>query len=106
MRTLAIIVLCALLSSCATTPPFCNPPRDKNGRIARSAAVVVSFKKRNPCPSTNLSRGSCPGYVVDHIKPLCTCGADVVNNMQWQTISEAKEKDKWECQKKKAPNTT
>ncbi len=38
-----------------------------------------------------------PGYVVDHIKALCCGGQDVITNMQWQTIAEAKKKDKTEC---------
>jgi 5-methylcytosine-specific restriction endonuclease McrA len=37
-----------------------------------------------------------PGYVVDHIIPLKHGGADAPSNMQWQTIAEAKAKDKWE----------
>ena len=37
-----------------------------------------------------------PGYVVDHIKPLAKGGADSPSNMQWQSIAEAKAKDKWE----------
>ncbi len=32
-----------------------------------------------------------------HIIPLCKGGADAVWNMQWQTIQDAKAKDKWEC---------
>ena len=37
-----------------------------------------------------------PGYVVDHIVPLARGGADKPSIMQWQTIQEAKEKDRWE----------
>jgi hypothetical protein len=33
---------------------------------------------------------------VDHIKPLKEGGADDPNNMQWQTVEEAKAKDKIE----------
>jgi 5-methylcytosine-specific restriction endonuclease McrA len=70
--------------------------RDKHGRIKRSAASVNHFKKSHPCPSTGRSSGSCPGYIVDHIKPLKRGGADSSSNMQWQTKEEAKAKDKWE----------
>jgi hypothetical protein len=37
-----------------------------------------------------------PGYVVDHIVPLASGGADAPSNMQWQTIEDAKAKDKVE----------
>jgi hypothetical protein len=37
-----------------------------------------------------------PGHVVDHINPLACGGADAPSNMQWQTIAEAKAKDKTE----------
>ena len=34
------------------------------------------------------------GYVVDHIVPLECGGADTSANMQWQTVAEAKIKDR------------
>ena len=70
--------------------------RDSHGRIARSAKAKDSFKKSHPCPSTGRSSGACPGYVIDHVKPLKRGGADSPSNMQWQTKAAAKEKDKWE----------
>lgn len=42
------------------------------------------------------SKGPCKGYVIDHIQALARGGADAPNNMQWQTVDEAKLKDKWE----------
>ena len=36
------------------------------------------------------------GYVVDHAIALACGGADDPSNMQWQTISEARAKDKIE----------
>jgi hypothetical protein len=40
--------------------------------------------------------GPCPGYVVDHVKPLACGGIGAPENMQWQSVSEAKAKDRWE----------
>lgn len=59
----------------------------------RSAKQVLAFKRANPCPSTGQRRGSCPGYVVDHVWPRCAGGPDQPDNMQWQTVEEAKKKD-------------
>lgn len=70
--------------------------RDTRGRIVRSAEARKAFKKEHPCPSTGKAYGRCPGYVIDHIVPLKRCGADAPSNMQWQTIGDAKVKDRWE----------
>lgn len=70
--------------------------RDNDGRIKRSSHAKTEFKKSHPCPSTGKSSGACPGYVIDHVKPLKRGGADAPSNMQWQTTSAAKAKDKWE----------
>ena len=76
---------------------YCDTcPRDQHGRIQRSAIAKAEFKRGNPCPSTNEHRGRCPGYVMDHIIALKRGGSDVPANMQWQTVAEAKEKDRWE----------
>jgi hypothetical protein len=37
-----------------------------------------------------------PGYVVDHIVPLKRGGADAPSNMQWQSIADAKAKNRVE----------
>jgi hypothetical protein len=47
-------------------------------------------------PSTGKTRGRCPGYIVDHVRPLECGGADAPSNMQWQTVAAAKAKDKTE----------
>ena len=70
-----------------------------NVRTVRSASTIAEFKRQQPCPSTGQSRGACPGYVVDHIEPLCAGGPDVPSNMQWQTAGEAKAKDKLEVKR-------
>ena len=63
----------------------------------RSYRVTEEFQRLNPCPSTGKTYGACPGWIKDHIVALCKGGADAVWNMQWQTVAEAKAKDKWEC---------
>ena len=73
-----------LLAGCAATP------------TPRSQAAVNAFKLEAPCPATGASRGPCPGYVVDHIVPLCAGGPDKPANMQWQTVAEGKLKDREE----------
>lgn len=90
---LAIIVYA--LPALAT--PYCDTcPRDANGRIQRSASAKSDFKRAQPCPSTLQPRGSCPGYVIDHIVALKRGGADDPANMQWQTVADARAKDRWE----------
>jgi hypothetical protein len=64
----------------------------------RSYTAVVDFKKAQPCPATGATKGPCKGYVIDHIAPLACGGVDRPSNMQWQSIAEAKAKDKWERQ--------
>jgi hypothetical protein len=72
------------------------PARDARGRIKRSGAAKDAFKRQQPCPSTGRGSGACPGYVIDHVKPLECGGADAPTNMQWQTIADGKAKDKTE----------
>jgi hypothetical protein len=64
--------------------------RDAHGRIKRSEVAKHDFMR-----STGYPNGR-PGYVVDHIIPLKRGGCDCPSNMQWQTIDQAKAKDKWE----------
>ena len=64
--------------------------RDEHGRIVRSESAKREFMRETGYPHGR------PGYVVDHIIPLKRGGADAPSNMQWQTIAEAKAKDKWE----------
>ncbi|HVC56499.1 MAG TPA: hypothetical protein VND95_11115 [Stellaceae bacterium] len=67
-------------------------------REHRSHRVLLAFQREHPCPSTGRTRGRCPGYWKDHIRPLACGGPDAVANLQWQTIAaaKAKDKDKWE----------
>jgi len=69
----------------------------------RSSAQRAEFQRLNPCPATGKARGACPGYVVDHVRPLCAGGADHPANMQWQTVEAAKAKDRDEVRQCRAP---
>jgi hypothetical protein len=74
----------------------CGPRRNSHGRIQRSETAKNDFKREHPCPANGKNHGPCPGYVIDHVRPLACGGADAPSNMQWQTIEEGKAKDKWE----------
>jgi hypothetical protein len=74
----------------------CVMAQNAIARQERSEAAKNDFKKTHPCPSNGHHSGSCPGYVIDHIKPLACGGLDAPINMQWQTVAEGKAKDKWE----------
>ena len=64
--------------------------RGSNGHITRSKTAKRTFEAKTGYPHGRR------GYVVDHIIPLKRGGADSPSNMQWQTKSAAKAKDKWE----------
>lgn len=64
--------------------------RDAAGRIKRSATARREFMRE-----TGYVRGR-PGYVIDHIVPLACGGLDDPSNMQWQNITDAEAKDRWE----------
>lgn len=64
--------------------------------VQRTPAARAEFKRLNPCPANGQRRGPCPGWIVDHVYPLCAGGADHHGNMQWQTAIEAKAKDRSE----------
>ena len=70
--------------------------RNAEGKIARSSKAKHSFEHSHPCPSTGKTSGACPGFIVDHVVPLKRGGLDKPENMQWQTVEDAKAKDKVE----------
>lgn len=84
-------------TSVSQTPVYSNSgnysytiKRDSKGKIIRSEKAKHEFKKQSGYPKGR------PGYVIDHINPLKKGGCDCPENMQWQTIEDAKAKDKWE----------
>lgn len=82
IATIALAALCGLAA--------CAAP------IERSRAQRDAFQRANPCPANGATHGACPGYVVDHIVPLCAGGPDAPANMQWQTVDDGKAKDRTE----------
>ena len=84
MKSYAILVIMFLL------------PNISNAEYHRSQKAKTIFKYSHPCPTTGRNKGSRPGYIIDHIDPLACRGEDEPSNMQWQTKSEAKDKDNWE----------
>jgi hypothetical protein len=101
MRRLVTVLLLALLSLAPlaarkSTVKCVSCARDSKGRIRRSARAKTEFRRSHPCPATGRTKGACPGYVIDHIKPLKRGGPDTPSNMQWQTKAAAKAKDRIE----------
>ena|SRR2546430_9983228 len=64
--------------------------RDTKGHIKRSEEAKHDFMRQTGYPHGR------PGYVIDHVVPLACGGADAPSNMQWQTVAEAKAKDRFE----------
>jgi hypothetical protein len=93
VRHVTLIVALSVLAFGAPDPRCASCPRDAHGHIKRSATARQHFKRDNPCPATGESKGACPGYVIDHVKPLACGGEDAPENMQWQTRADAKKKD-------------
>jgi hypothetical protein len=64
--------------------------------IIRHQAVLRAFQHAHPCPATGQTTGACPGWVKDHLWPLCAGGTDTVGNLVWSPAAEAALKDRWE----------
>lgn len=63
---------------------------------ARDPAQVRKFRSENPCPVSGRLEGPCPGWVVDHMYPLCAGGLDAPENMAWQDRRASYSKDRIE----------
>ncbi len=68
-----------------------------HGNLHRAWSARAEFERNHPCPSTGKKVGACPEYIADHIVALCKGGPDTAANFQWQTIKDAKKKDRVEC---------
>ena len=62
----------------------------------RDPGQVRKFRVDHPCPVTGKTMGPCPGWVVDHLYPLCAGGRDRPDNMAWQQERAAYAKDRIE----------
>jgi len=61
--------------------------------------MKAAFRRSHPCPSTGKTRGACPGYEVDHVRPLACGGPDDPSNMQWLTKEENRAKGSEGCRR-------
>lgn len=95
---------CALSLSLTVEERYCfepaNVPRDADGKISRSRAVIAFFRARHPCPSTGSTSGACD-WEIDHVIPLACGGCDAVSNMAWMPPAIKSgpgllPKDRWE----------
>ena len=87
-------VVAALVAAAPRAAEAAEPHRSYFDK--RSGAAVAAFKRAAPCPATGRARGACPGWIVDHVVPLCAGGADAPANMQWQPRGAALDKDRGE----------
>lgn len=62
----------------------------------RSHKTTAEFQRQHPCPVTQSTKGACPGYIKDHILPLCAGGPDVPSNVKWNDITTALLRDNQE----------
>lgn len=83
-KLITYLVVALIAVSCASYP------------VQRSNKARLDFARQTTCPSTGANKLPCPGYIIDHIEPLCAGGADTPANMQWQTVADANAKDRIE----------
>lgn len=83
-------VLAVLLALMAIDVPAACQPTKRHASVHRQFLILTGYPHGRP------------GWVVDHIIPLCACGPDTVENMQWQTARAAEIKDAKERQECRA----
>lgn len=79
MKILTLLLILVANSAYADAP--CLKPTKRHASVHKKFLVMTGYPHGRP------------GYVVDHIVPLCACGLDTVENMQWQTATDAAIKD-------------
>jgi len=100
---LLFLILWSLLLMAQGAAP-CTPPTGAHLACGTSTAHQA-FESCNQHlqEAASLSRDGqdrepMSGYIIDHVKPLECGGIDAPSNMQWQTSTAAKAKDRTEAQ--------
>jgi hypothetical protein len=91
-RNLADKIIATIVGALA----FC--PTLAAAKELRSLEVKHEFRRLHPYPLNWQPDRRCPGYIKDCVVPLACGGPDSVANLQWQTVSSAKAKDR--CERK------
>lgn len=89
MTMLQRLLAAATLMACAVAWGDAEASKAKRDLRERYA-----FQRENPCPVNGAKYGPCPGYVIDHVEPLCAAGPDKRANMQWLTVAAHREKSR------------
>lgn len=90
----SITAIACLLLSCAASA--------QDGK--RDAAAQATFMRQVPCPATRKTGGPCPGYVVEHIRSVCSGGSSSAGNLQWKKLDETARPEQPPCQREQSVN--
>ena len=100
---ICLLAICLSVEAGALDETRCCviPVRALDGTLLRRYDVTAAFQRMHPCPSTGLTKGSCPNWAKDHVIPLACGGKDEVQNMQWlplpiKSAAGIYPKDRWE----------
>ena len=61
--------------------------------IKLSPLAVSSFMRQVACPSTSLTTGLCPGYVVAAVRSICSGGSNSAGNLHWKKVDASAPKE-------------
>ena len=102
-----ILLLLLLLAQDGGERPTGQPVGSLGVAIPRVPVVAIGTAGQAPKRLRSVIRaflvvsgypGGRPGFVVDHLVPLCAGGADGVSNLQWQERQASYRKDVYERQ--------